>query len=291
MSKKVKKAEYPLNSLGFGYRSTLENGPYLFTEVEYLDPQDNYRDVFCGACPFFNSNGLCVALNNNVSILGSCKLYISMEHELYLRHEAFIRQYHIAQGNPTTETEVATKSDELEILQQVEKRIVERDGEYCIISHKTGKDLGCYSSHEKAEAALERMKRFRKDLTVKIAARDDEKQIVYGEVLIPDSVDSQGDTITVEEIEKAAHKYALTPMIIGEGHLKEAKARPVETFIHNPEIMKNVKPGSWLMAIKISDDELWRMVKEGEMTGLSIGAVAKRISVDDSLDQPLEEEQ
>jgi hypothetical protein len=202
-----------------------------------------------------------------------------MDGELMLRHEAYMRKYY-AQQEAKSEGEVA-KSDDLEIKEQIDKYIVERDGKFCIISHKTGKNLGCYPSRTKAEAALERMKRFRKDLTVKIASTDEEKQIVYGIVLEADEVDAHEDTISADEIEKAAHNYALTPMTIGHGHKKEAKARPVETYIYNPDIMKDVKPGSWIMAVKVEDEELWSMVKDGSMTGFSIGALARRTPIDE----------
>jgi hypothetical protein len=261
----LKKAEYPLNSLGMGYRSTLENVPYLFTEVDYMPPEENHRFQFCGACPFFRSDGFCVALQGDVHILGSCKLYLSMEQELALRHEAFMRRYFSLQDSGGE----AVGKEDLEIHQEIEKVIEERDGKFCVISHQTGKNFGCFDT------------KFKKEIIVKISSVEEEKRIVYGEVLVPDEVDSQDDTISAEEIEKAAHNYALTPMIVGQGHMKEAKARPVETFIYSPEIMKNVKPGSWVMAVKVDDEELWEGVKRGEFSGFSIGARAKRIELED----------
>ena len=37
-----------------------------------------------------------------------------------------------------------------------------------------------------------------------------------------------------------------------------------------------VKKGTWLLAVHVVDDELWEQVKDGELTGLSIGGSAVR---------------
>jgi DNA adenine methylase len=37
-----------------------------------------------------------------------------------------------------------------------------------------------------------------------------------------------------------------------------------------------IKKGTWLLAVRVADDELWRQVKAGELTGFSIGGSAIR---------------
>lgn len=282
--KRTRKAEYPLNSMGLGYRSTLENGPYLLTDIDYKEPEENYRYQYCGACAFW-SRGECVAMGGEVSILGSCKLYIDMARELDLRHQAYVLRLWASRKEGESGVEKSEDSqnlvtefvEDLEILETTEKYIKQVGNKWCIYSHETGKNLGCFKSKAEAQARLDRMKRFsKKDIEVKIASMDEDQQIVYGEVLVPDSVDAHGDTVTAEEIEKAAHKYALTPMVIGNSHVKKAKARPVETFVYNPEMLKKVTPGSWIMAVKVEDEEMWQAVKDGKFTGFSIGALCKR---------------
>lgn len=178
-----------------------------------------------------------------------------------------------------------------EELEQVEKYIKPENGEFCIYSHTTGKKLSCYPTKEAAQAALERMKRFRKEFVVKIAATQEEQRLIYGEVLVPDETDLQDHTITAAEVEKAAHGYALTPMVIGQGHRRKAGARPVETYIHNPEITKDVKPGSWIMVVKVDDDDLWEGVKKGEYNGFSIGALAKLTEIPEEGEEEQNEEE
>lgn len=270
------KAEYPLNTYGLGFRSTLENGPYFKEDVGYAEAgtEYNYGYNLCGACAFYDG-GKCVALEEGVHILATCKLYISMEHELSLRYEQYIRQstYKAETGKDLTE-----------------KYISEEGGKYCVRSHQTGRSFGCYRTKAEAEKRLRQISRFKEEdvpedaesenveIEVKFASEgmDEEKRIVYGVVLVADETDYQGDTISPDHVEKAAHKYMRTPMVIGDGHTKKAKAYPIESFIYSPEVVQNVKPGSWVMAIKVESDALWEGIKSGDYTGLSIGAMVRR---------------
>jgi hypothetical protein len=273
---KVRKAEYPLNSQGLGYRSTLENGPYFLEDIGYKEPIENYRYQYCGACAFYTDSG-CAAAEEDVHVLGSCSLYINMAMELDLRHQQFV----LVNEGVQHETQVAMSKDK----EKAEKYISEEGGQYCVRSHQTGKNFGCYSTHAAAEKRLKQIKRFKdQDFEVKFAGMDEDKRLVYGIVLEPNEVDYHEDTITADEIEKAAHGYANKPMVIGDGHVKRAKAYPVETFIYNPEVLENVKPGSWVMAIKVKSDTIWEGIKQGDYTGFSIGAMVKRTEL------PLDEE-
>lgn len=244
MSEKDKtvKAEYPLNSRGLGYRSTLEGGPYFKEDVNYLEPlaEDHYGYNLCGSCAFYNG-GRCEALEENVHILGTSDLYISMAHELDLRYQQFVLQ-----------SQSSFKSEEPE------------------------PEPGGTVKIEEDENSTQ--------LEVKFASMDEEKRLVYGVVLEADEVDYHEDTITAAEVEKAAHKFMRTPMVIGDGHVKKAKAFPVESFIYSPEVLKDVKEGSWVMAIKVQSDSIWEGIKSGDYTGLSIGAMVKRTELEDTKD-------
>jgi DNA adenine methylase len=176
-------------------------------------------------------------------------------------------------------------NNELEVVTTLEKYIAEEDGQYCVRSHQTGKNFGCYDTREEAEARLDQIQRFKEEgRYLKFAGMDLERQIVYGIVLQPGVIDKQGDKISADEIEKAAHKYALTPMVIGKGHKEQIKAKPVETYIAPIDFElggQEVLKGSWVMAVKVMDTELWTMVKEGEFTGFSIGAYGRKRKVDE----------
>ena len=238
----TRKAEAPLNSLGFGYDSTLANGPFEREELHYEDPIRNYDYKWCGACAFYEA-GYCRALEENIELLASCDAYLSMSEELYLRWEQFYKRVN----------RLDREQAEFEASQKDDKSIVPDDNK-SIVENKT-------------------------EFEVKFASMDEDLQIVYGIALEPDETDSHGDTITKAEIEKAAHGYALTPMVVGEAHTKKAKATPVETYIAPVDFElggQSVKKGSWIMAIKVHSKKLWKGVKDGSFTGLSIGAFVKK---------------
>jgi len=95
-------------------------------------------------------------------------------------------------------------------------------------------------------------------------------------------VDAQGDWISEEVIEKAAHQYVrdynkgtemgLMHRVFGENgiELVESWVAPIAFKLNN----KPVKKGSWVMTAHISDDTVWKKIKKGEITGFSIGGVA-----------------
>ena len=112
--------------------------------------------------------------------------------------------------------------------------------------------------------------------------KSEEKQIVYGVVLEPDTVDAQGDIIPPEEIENAAHEFMLISQTIGIEHSAPAEAKVVESYIAPTDLEiggQKVKKGSWIIAVKIFDKELWEKIKKGYYTGFSIGGYATREKV------------
>ncbi|MBC7340960.1 MAG: hypothetical protein H5U02_00640, partial [Clostridia bacterium] len=124
-----------------------------------------------------------------------------------------------------------------------------------------------------------RMGRVAKEYHAAILKADEERRIVYGVVLEPESVDSQGEVISAEEIEKAAHKFLVKSRVVGDWHRKKAQGEVVESYIAPDDFEmggQKVKKGSWVLAVHITDDELWRKVKEGEYTGYSVGGFAVR---------------
>lgn len=114
-----------------------------------------------------------------------------------------------------------------------------------------------------------------------IAKVDAEKRLVYGIVLEPDTVDSQGDVVPADEIERAAHNFMQRSRLIGLQHKRAAPAVPVESYIvqSDHEIGgERVRKGTWVMVVKVLDEELWKQVKAGEITGFSIGGTGVRMT-------------
>ena len=120
----------------------------------------------------------------------------------------------------------------------------------------------------------------RKDVSVRFFKKDKEKQIVYGVVFEPDYVDAQGDWIAKDDIENAAHRY-LVKIRRGVGACQKLSHGPnidhktdiVESYIAPTDFEHDgnlIKEGSWVVAMKIWDEDLWKKVKD-EIKGFSAG--------------------
>lgn len=121
-----------------------------------------------------------------------------------------------------------------------------------------------------------------KSVAVNIVKTNEDKRIVYGIVLEPDSVDLQNDVVSKSEIETAAHEFLKSYRVVGDNHNQLAKADVVESYIAPSDGVINGKPykaGSWMMAVKVDDEEMWLRLKNGEYTGFSIGGSAERIDL------------
>jgi len=115
-----------------------------------------------------------------------------------------------------------------------------------------------------------------------IAKLDEPLRVVTGIVLEPDEVDSQNDTISSEEIRRAAHNYLASynrETRLGLQHkvFDKIGLELVESWIAPVDLQlggESVKAGSWVMSVHVLDDGLWEAVKAGKFTGFSIGGVA-----------------
>ena len=121
-----------------------------------------------------------------------------------------------------------------------------------------------------------------KRIFIPILKRDDDQRIVQGVVLEPDSVDAQGDTIKAAVIKRAAHKFLADfnkVTKLGFMHNDFSKNfELLESYVTEVEFKLNgriVKAGSWLMTVKVLDAGVWDRVKRGEITGFSIGGLAR----------------
>lgn len=108
-----------------------------------------------------------------------------------------------------------------------------------------------------------------------------EERFVYGIVLEPETVDAQQDIYSADEIRNAAHAFMEKFRTIGlmhKGAIND-KVKILESFIAPADFEVEgapVKAGTWVMAVKVVDDELWKAVKGGDFTGFSIGGSAIR---------------
>lgn len=118
------------------------------------------------------------------------------------------------------------------------------------------------------------------------------KQIVYGIVLEPDTVDLQSDTVSVDEIERTAHLFLADVQSqrpgagIGKSHtgnvLGLKTARVVESYLAPADFElggQEVRKGTWVAAVHVADPAEWAKVESGEFNGFSIQGTGRRIPV------------
>lgn len=109
---------------------------------------------------------------------------------------------------------------------------------------------------------------------------DEEKRLVYGVVYAPDETDSHDDTMTAQEIEKAAHAF----LAAGKTNRvdKQHDENPDKGYIVESSILKGEHPefpddpeGTWIVAIKVTDDDTWEEIKKGDIKGISMQGYAE----------------
>lgn len=105
---------------------------------------------------------------------------------------------------------------------------------------------------------------------------DDELQIVWGEVYVPDIPDSQGDFMTAAEITTMAHDFVRKGRLnkVDKNHdNKDGSEQVVETFIARKDDPDFIA-GSWVVGVHIPDSAEWALVKDGTYNGFSMQAMA-----------------
>lgn len=105
---------------------------------------------------------------------------------------------------------------------------------------------------------------------------------VFGEVYAPDIVDTDGESMTAEDIRKMAHDF------IAAGKVKELDtnhnhqicgAEVVESFIAragDPDFAE----GAWVLGVRMTDGPLWELVKSGEINSFSVDALVTKVRSD-----------
>lgn len=109
-------------------------------------------------------------------------------------------------------------------------------------------------------------------------AEEKEQQIVYAEVYVPLRIDTDHETMTPEDVEKAAHEFLASGKInkIDVQHdLIESGCLVVESFIARKGWEPFVE-GAWVMGVKCTD-EIWKLVKAGELNGFSFYGTSKKV--------------
>ena len=110
------------------------------------------------------------------------------------------------------------------------------------------------------------------DSVVQIKKLDSARQMIWAEVYVPMVPDSQGDFMSAQEIEQAAHNFMRGQRMYNidtEHNLQKNESCVIESFIARPGDPEFV-PGSWVVGIHIVDPAQWAAVEKGEINALSM---------------------
>lgn len=115
-------------------------------------------------------------------------------------------------------------------------------------------------------------------MQVQFKKSDEELQIVWAELYIPDVPDSDNDFMSREQVMKMSYSWmakGITRCIDIEHNCENTDSLVVESFIardNDPDFI----PGSWVVGVHIPNKELWGAVKKGEYNGFSMYGLAGR---------------
>jgi len=123
---------------------------------------------------------------------------------------------------------------------------------------------------------------FVKEVPLIKGADPEDERYVLGIVLEPEEVDAQGDICSPEEIRQAAHRFMEEFGTLGLMHRfpADGQVKILESYIAPADfeiVGTRIRKGTWLLAVRILSDELWEQVKDGVLTGFSIGGSARGV--------------
>ena len=125
----------------------------------------------------------------------------------------------------------------------------------------------------------------------KIMKSDDDKMLAFGWANVSMRVDGeliedwQGDIIEPEELENAAYEYVRLYGDGGEMHKRGGVAILIESVVFTEEKMQamgipaGTLPIGWWIGFKVTDEDVWKKVKDGTYPMFSIEGEAERVEV------------
>lgn len=125
----------------------------------------------------------------------------------------------------------------------------------------------------------------------KIEKRNDEQQIAFGWAYqcVTKSgeqlVDHSGDIVDIGEIEKAAYRFVELYREGSDRHVRGGIGQVIESMVFTEEKVEalGLPPGSmpqgWWVGFKVSDEDVWKKIKDGTYSMFSIEGTANRVEL------------
>jgi hypothetical protein len=113
----------------------------------------------------------------------------------------------------------------------------------------------------------------------------EEERYILGVVLIPNEPDSHGDIYSAKDVRDAAHFFMECSQTLGLEHeraLARNKVFVLESYLTPCACNINgqsIPEGTWMLAARVVDDDLWDDIKKGKITGWSIEGSAIAIDI------------
>lgn len=118
-----------------------------------------------------------------------------------------------------------------------------------------------------------------------IVNKNEPQRVAYAAVAVPGEPDSDGEILTPEEIEYAAHKWMENYRNMDIMHTFKNVANPVESYILPQEMTvkaydqeMTLPQGTWIVGSHITDDDTWQKVQKGELRGHSLTGVRGQLA-------------
>ena len=116
------------------------------------------------------------------------------------------------------------------------------------------------------------------DVPIQKQHNEELMQVTYV-AMMPDFTDLHGDYTSEDEVRKAKESFNKSAMRANLFHrMMTDKFSVIESYLAPTDFILNeipVKKGTWLMTFQIHDDNLWKMIKSGDINGISIAGMAK----------------
>ena len=116
---------------------------------------------------------------------------------------------------------------------------------------------------------------------------DEEQRLVTGVVYAPNIVDSQGEFMEPDAIEKAAHEFMANYRNTDVKHnfITNKDVDVVESYVAKADFEldgSKITKGTWIITTKVEDDKLWEGIKKGDYKGYSMGGSGIREEIEDN---------
>jgi Putative phage serine protease XkdF len=125
-------------------------------------------------------------------------------------------------------------------------------------------------------------------LSLPISKVDDDQHMVWGWASVIEEggsvvTDKQDDQIEIAELSKAAHGFMRDSRVGGDMHEALGVGDVVESIVFTSDVQKalgvDLGKVGWFVGIHVTDADVWKRVKSGDLKAFSFGGRARREAI------------